>query len=98
MPISFSKNGLKYWNKIKINNQKEELSYSLMKINNPIYIARNHKVEESLNDIINNDDYKKFYSLLKVLKTPYLYKKKYNDYLIPGDLDFQKNFKTFCGT
>jgi uncharacterized protein YdiU (UPF0061 family) len=76
----------------------ETLSYDLMKSNNPIYIARNHNVEESLKDIHNNDNYEKYYKLLDVLKKPYKDKEAYNNYLMPGNSNFQKSFKTFCGT
>ena len=52
--------------------QRDELdtpaSIALMQRNNPIYIPRNHKVEEALTLATEEADYSKFETLLKCLK------------------------------
>ncbi len=64
---------------------------------NPLYIPRNHKVEEALAAALTDRDYSKFEILLEVLESPYD--------KIPGREEFAKpapesfgSYKTFCGT
>ena len=69
----------------------------IMKQNNPVYIPRNHLVEEALNYGVNgNMSY--FMRFLEVLKTPYSFNKEHFDYLLPPETGFETNYQTFCGT
>jgi uncharacterized protein YdiU (UPF0061 family) len=69
----------------------------IMKQNNPVFIPRNHLIEEALNYGVNgNMSY--FMHFLEVLKTPYSFKKEHYDYLLPPDTGFETNYQTFCGT
>ena len=80
----------------ELNNSTKEKQIKLMKSNNPIVIARNHKVEEALDeaDKGNLDEMKK---LLTILKNPYDIQNNIEEYQAPAALS-NKKYQTFCGT
>ena len=64
---------------------------------NPLFIPRNHLVEEALTEASNDGNYAKFHALLERLKNPYRVRWQANDLqLVPSGFD--KKYKTFCGT
>lgn len=63
---------------------------------NPIYIPRNHLVEEAL-AAAENDDMAPFNALLDVLSDPFTKRDGLDKYALPAPSDFGP-FKTFCGT
>ena len=66
-----------------------------MKINNPVVIPRNHKVEEAL-EAAEKNDLKPLTQLIEILKDPYTQKEAIFDYQIPSNSD--EKYQTFCGT
>lgn len=63
---------------------------------NPVFIPRNHAVEEALESAARND-MTRFNTLLEVLKQPYTYRSEFDTLLhVPADSD--KEFVTYCGT
>jgi serine/tyrosine/threonine adenylyltransferase len=76
---------------------KVETSLQLMDRINPIYIPRNHKVEEALSAAVNHDDMMPFSNLLAVLSHPFdevLGKEAYATPAPASDVPY----RTFCGT
>jgi len=89
-------NWKKRWQeRLKINNNNPEKYIKLMKSVNPIVIPRNHRVEESLNEV-NKGNINSFNQLLEILKKPYIEQKNITDYQIPS-VSTEK-YQTFCGT
>ncbi len=74
-----------------------EESAQLMKQVNPVYIPRNHKVEEVIEAAMLNDDYSKFEMLLEVLSQPYQVQSGKEEYAQPAPKEFG-TYQTFCGT
>lgn len=72
-------------------------SVELMNKVNPIYIPRNHKVEEAIESAMTNEDYTKFEMLLTVLTQPYQQQAGKDEYTQPAPIEFGE-YKTFCGT
>ena len=72
-------------------------SMQLMQQVNPIYIPRNHKVEDALQVAVNNADYSQFERLFDVLAKPYDDRYGDHDYTLPAPKEFGP-YKTFCGT
>ncbi len=70
-------------------------SFRIMKMNNPIYIPRNHLVEIALLNAISGD-ISEFDKLLTMMSQTYSYEKKHNFQTVPDDHD--ASYKTFCGT
>ena len=89
-------NWKKRWeNRLSKNNNSSKKSIELMRKNNPVVIARNHKVEEVLKFAVQNDfgPIKKF---LEILEKPYDDQRDINDYQLPSTSS--EKYQTFCGT
>ena len=50
-----------------------------------------------LNFALENDNFSKYFNLLKLVSDPFKYKEKYVNYYKPPYV-LDENFKTFCGT
>lgn len=74
-----------------------EKALELMKQNNPIYIPRNNLVEAALEKAESND-FSDFDNLLEVVRSPYDFNERYSDFIIPPAMEFEVDYKTFCGT
>ncbi len=83
----------------RINKQSEtkEASLKLMQANNPIYIPRNHKVENALSAASQSDDLTSLHTLLDVISKPYMERTEHEAYTEPRPLGFG-SYQTFCGT
>ena len=85
----------KKWEKrILINGVSKENSLELMKKNNPIVIPRNHKVEEAL-EAVNNNDLNPINNLLSILSKPYTNRSNIESFQLSSN---NQNYQTFCGT
>ena len=89
---------LKKWQKrLQLEKITNEDIAKEMDLVNPIYIPRNHKVEEAINAAVNCGDMNPFYKLLDVINSPFKEIKDRETYAEAGP----KNgipYKTFCGT
>ena len=98
---SKSRDFTKWISKWKLRLKKEKKSVNQiaenLKQSNPIIIPRNHLVEEAINFALENDNFSKYFNLLKLVSDPFKYKEKYVNYYKPPDV-LDENFKTFCGT
>ena len=68
-----------------------------MNMNNPLYIPRNHKVEEALTAAVFEHDYSIFETLMAVLHHPFEKTTGCEEFELPAPKDFGP-YKTFCGT
>jgi serine/tyrosine/threonine adenylyltransferase len=92
------KNWLERWEKrIAKNSNGFETARNIMKSNNPVFILRNHMVEEALTSACHSD-YCDFELLLKIVQTPYIYDPENSSYLSAPGREFDRHFQTFCGT
>jgi uncharacterized protein YdiU (UPF0061 family) len=64
---------------------------------NPVYIPRNHKVEEALTAAVEFDDLRPFNKLLNILKEPYNVVENQQEFSQPAPLEGAP-YQTFCGT
>jgi uncharacterized protein YdiU (UPF0061 family) len=64
---------------------------------NPVYIPRNHLVEEALT-AASSGDMELFDRLLRVVSSPYDERPGFERYAEPAPEDFGSCFQTFCGT
>lgn len=64
---------------------------------NPIYIPRNHLVEEALSAAVTDKDTSAFEALMEVLEQPFQKRPGYERFAMPAPLDFG-SYTTFCGT
>ena len=93
----FASNEFKNWKKQwKERTKNNENSLKIMKMNNPIYIPRNHLVESALKNAINGDT-KEFQKLLDIMSNTYNYDSKHDEFQTTPN-GFDESYKTFCGT
>jgi serine/tyrosine/threonine adenylyltransferase len=78
--------------------QDEAARRAAMQAVNPVYIPRNHKVEEALAAAIQEDDYGPFERLIDVLARPFEERPGLEAYARPPSEDEARNFRTYCGT
>ena len=86
----------KWKKRLEKNNTGKEKYLELMRSVNPIFIPRNHKVEEALKDASENK-LETLNQLLEVIKYPYKDNGMLMDYQQPMSNE-NGNYKTFCGT
>ncbi|MDC0416186.1 YdiU family protein [Candidatus Pelagibacter sp.] len=86
----------KWKKRLEKNNTEKEKYLELMRSVNPIFVPRNHKVEEALKDASENK-LETLNQLLEVIKYPYKDNEMLMDYQRPMSNE-NGNYKTFCGT
>ncbi len=86
----------KWKKRLEKNNTEKEKYLELMRSVNPIFIPRNHKVEEALKDASENK-LETLNQLLEVIKYPYKDNGMLKDYQQPMSNE-NGEYKTFCGT
>jgi serine/tyrosine/threonine adenylyltransferase len=70
----------------------------ILQANNPMYIPRNHLVEEALDKAAFQKDDSLLKDLLLILQDPYQREEPLTAYLSVPDESFESEFQTFCGT
>ncbi len=78
--------------------QPTSATAKVMRAVNPIYIPRNHLVEEALTAAFDHADLTLFERLLDVIAHPYDERPGLEDYSQPAHREFTACYKTFCGT
>jgi len=69
----------------------------LMNALNPVFIPRNHLIEQALDEAVNGD-MSFFLELLIILSQPYKYQNNLDKFMQPSDADFERTYQTYCGT
>lgn len=69
----------------------------LMNMHNPVFIPRNHLVEQALDEAVNGK-MNLFLKLLGIVSQPYTYQNNLDKFMESSDSDFEKSYQTFCGT
>ena len=88
---------LKRWSNFQNGAQASQVA-SAIRAANPLYIPRNHLVEEALAAASDNGDLKPFEKLLEVVQSPFDQKPEHARYAKPATAEFTACYKTFCGT
>ncbi len=65
---------------------------------NPLYIPRNHKVEEALRSSVERGDPGPLERLLQAVVSPFEEKPGMDDFARPAPPEFNASYRTFCGT
>ena len=87
---------LKYKARLNQENNNSIKRIKKMKFTNPLYIPRNHIIENIINEALNNN-YDQFHNFYKCLTNPFEEKKEYKKYS-KAPLDSERVYRTFCGT
>jgi serine/tyrosine/threonine adenylyltransferase len=86
----------KWHARLAVENRTPDAHRSLMKSANPVYIPRNHRVEEAIAAAY-QDNFSPFDSLVEVLQKPYEAQDAFAEYERPPRLE-EVVTQTFCGT
>ena len=88
---------LESWKKA-IHNENEDVNQLAVELDklNPIYIPRNHQVQQTI-EMAYEGNFSKFWEMLEIIKRPFDENEKYSEYE-KRPLEDQKVRKTFCGT
>lgn len=88
---------LERWTEMQSGAESSQLA-SAIRAANPIYIPRNHLVEEALAAASNDGDLGPFEGLLEVVQNPFEENPQRARYSLPAPAEFTACYKTFCGT
>jgi uncharacterized protein YdiU (UPF0061 family) len=88
---------LKKWKNSIDNSRGMQKAKNLMKKHNPLFIPRNHLVEQALDQAVNNNP-DLFKKLLNLSAHPFQYKSGSEEFTAPPKSDFDITYQTFCGT
>jgi uncharacterized protein YdiU (UPF0061 family) len=68
-----------------------------MRLANPAYIPRNHRIEEAIVAAVERNDFSPFHQLVDVLKSPYQDQPGL-EYFALAPTEGERVERTFCGT
>ncbi len=88
---------LEKWRDSINNSYGMQKAKQLMITQNPVFIPRNHLVEQALDQAVNGD-LTLIEKLLGVLSQPYQNNKDLDDFKQPSSSEFEIRYQTFCGT
>jgi len=90
---------LERWNaRIDMEYKDKKDAFAVMESVNPVFIPRNHLVEEAIFNLAERYDDKVIKSLLSVIETPYKTLENKFDFQQSSSPDFENRYQTFCGT
>ena len=76
--------------------ERQEIAEALDRVN-PVYIARNHRVEAALT-AATGGDLAPFEQLMELLSDPFTQREGLQDFEGPAPSEFEEGYQTFCGT
>lgn len=85
------------WKKRILTGQDQIMAQDCMKKVNPVFIPRNHLVEEALDDAGLKGDFTRFNELSEIYKQPYQ-EQNVGEKFTAVPEDFDRSYQTFCGT
>ncbi|MCL4155998.1 UNVERIFIED_CONTAM: hypothetical protein GTU68_001609, partial [Idotea baltica] len=86
------------WKKLLDDNEPDQSArLARMRSANPVYIPRNHLVEEAIESAQNSNDFSPFHVLVDLLANPYTYDESKIRYATPPKAS-ERVYQTFCGT
>jgi len=91
-----SREWLASW-RARLQNESPEDVARLMRRANPVYIPRNHRVEQAIDAAVKENDFTPMRRLQEVLAQPFDPKPEWEDYQAPPKPE-ERVYQTFCGT
>jgi uncharacterized protein YdiU (UPF0061 family) len=96
-PAAYDEWALRWRQRISEEPQDAATRRTAMRLVNPAFIPRNHRVEAVIDAAVNRDDFAPFEELLTVLSRPYEDQPAFAVYAEPPE-PHQRVLQTFCGT
>ena len=89
---------LQWLTRLAIKTRRASDVAAAMRRQSPLYIPRNHLVEEALDAASERGDMKPVLRLLEVLREPYTEREGLMRYALPAAPEVAEGYRTFCGT
>jgi uncharacterized protein YdiU (UPF0061 family) len=90
---------LERWNeRLSMEHSDKKEAFNLMQTVNPVFIPRNHLVEEAIFNLAERYDSDAISELLSILEKPYEYQVNKEKFMQLASDDFENRYQTFCGT
>jgi uncharacterized protein YdiU (UPF0061 family) len=98
----YGEDGFKLWyerwkERIALNKEGNTYASTQMQASNPVFIPRNHFVEEALELATLGNDFSYLHTLLHVMSNPYKMNAQYKEFRKPP-AGGEENYRTFCNT
>ncbi|MCP5418114.1 MAG: YdiU family protein [Chromatiaceae bacterium] len=97
LPASFDPWLKRWYQRLAEEPQDSEQRQAEMLASNPLFIPRNHLVEEAIAAAVSQQNFGPFHTLVEVLADPYTYRPRLKHFAAPPRPDQRVRF-TFCGT
>jgi uncharacterized protein YdiU (UPF0061 family) len=94
-PAAFDAWQARWWERLSLEPQDEATRREAMRLANPIYIPRNHRVEAALAAASERDDYGPFEELLTAITRPFDERAELAAYAEPPSEEERRNFRTY---
>jgi len=85
-------------NRLSSVKQSDYSPLKLMQQTNPVYIPRNHQVEQVLNEVTQTGQLEGFETYLKLISKPYISSGFNISFMQPPTQTDEQSYKTYCGT
>jgi uncharacterized protein YdiU (UPF0061 family) len=87
------------WNtRLEMEYKDKKEAFEIMSRVNPVFIPRNHLVEEAIFNLAERNDFNAVSELLSILEKPYQYQENKEKFMQLASDDFENRYQTFCGT
>jgi uncharacterized protein YdiU (UPF0061 family) len=96
-PVAFDEWAIRWRQRLGDEPQDPAARQGAMRVVNPAFIPRNHRVEAVIEAAVNRDDFTPFEELLTVLSHPFEEQPAFASYAEPPE-PHQRVLQTFCGT
>jgi len=96
-PGPYDRWAVRWRTRLAVDGRQPSARAEAMRAVNPVFIPRNHRVEQALNAAIEDGDFSPFADLLTVLSRPYEDQPAFAEYSNPPQAG-ERVFRTFCGT
>jgi uncharacterized protein YdiU (UPF0061 family) len=96
-PDAYDQWAVRWRQRVSIEPQTPAERAAMMRVTNPAFIPRNHRIEAVIQAAVSRDDFAPFEELLTVLSKPYEDQAVFSAYAEPPE-PHQRVLQTFCGT
>jgi serine/tyrosine/threonine adenylyltransferase len=96
-PETYDQWAVRWRQRVSIEPQTPAERTAMMRVTNPAFIPRNHRIEAVIQAAVSRDDFAPFEELLTVLSKPYEDQAGFSAYAEPPE-PHQRVLQTFCGT
>ena len=96
-PVAYDRWAKRWRARLAVCGREPNARAKAMRAVNPVFIPRNHRVEQAIDAAIDDGEFSPFAELLTILSRPYEDQPAFAEYANPPQTG-ERVFRTFCGT